>query len=169
MKKMALVLLTTFAFAQAHAQENKDLVLEGERWLAKFTAYVCDDGNTQVATPEEIAAKNIQFTTASADYSLDNILLKATFVEDGATCSYSSLLLADNAAWTAKLVQSNAYATTGSSTCAVGKAFLDNLLSFNAYKYLHGRVAVYVPVADAGKLCSSDKVGLHLQVTGRVK
>ncbi|KYG65092.1 hypothetical protein AZI87_10995 [Bdellovibrio bacteriovorus] len=169
MKKFALALLTTLAFAQAHAQVNQDLVLDGERWLAKFTGYVCDDGNTQVATPEEIAAKGIQFTTASADYSLDNILLKATFSEDGATCGYSAILFADNAAWTVKLEKSNAYATAGTSTCAAGKAFLDNLLSFNAYKYLHGRVALYVPVADASKLCSSDKVGIHIQVTGRVK
>lgn len=167
MKKIIFALMLTLPMAQAHA--DQDLVLEGERWLAKFTGYVCDDGNTQASTPAEIASKNILFTTASTDMSLDNILLKATFEENGSVCRYSAMLFADNAAWTIKLVDSKAYATSGTSDCAEGKAYLDNLLTFNTYKYLHGRAAIYVPVADAAQLCSSDKVGIHIQVTGRVK
>ena len=167
MKKMVLALMMILPFAQAQA--NQDLVLESERWLAKFTAYVCADGNTQVATPAELASKNVVFTTASADYSLDNILLKATFEENGAVCRYSTLLFADNTGFTIKLVESKAFSEDGSSDCAAGKAALDTLLAFNPYKYLHGRAAVYVPVADAAALCGADTVGIHLQVTGRVQ
>ncbi len=168
MKKIIFALMMTFPFSQAFA--NQDLVLDGERWLAKFTAYVCDDGNTQAAAiPSEIAARNIVFTSASTDYSLDTVLLKATFTEEGSTCSYSTILEADNAQWTVALADSKAYATTGDSSCAEGKAYLDTLLAFNTYKYLHGRVAIYVPFTDAAPLCGSDKVGIHLQVTGRVQ
>ncbi|AHZ84128.1 hypothetical protein [Bdellovibrio bacteriovorus] len=166
MKKFVLALLLVLPFS---AQANQDLVLDGERWLAKFTAYVCDDGNTQTATPVDISSRNIIFTTASADYSLDNILLKATYTEGDSTCNYSTLMLADNALWTVSLSQSKAYATSGTSDCSEGKAYLDQLLAKNDYKYLHGRVAVYVPVSDAADLCDSDKVGIHIQVTGRVK
>lgn len=95
--------------------------------------------------------------------------MKATFIENGITCNYSSLLFADNANKTVKLEQSKAYSTQGDSACSEGKTYLDNLLAFNTYKYLHGRVAIYVPTTDSQALCSSDKVGIHLQVTGRVQ
>ncbi|WP_374035501.1 hypothetical protein ACES2I_07230 [Bdellovibrio bacteriovorus] len=166
MKKFVLALMMVLPFT---AQANQDLVLDGERWLAKFTAYVCDDGNTQTATPVDISSRNIIFTNASADYSLDNILLKATYTEGDSTCNYSALMLADNALWTVSLVNSKAYATSGTSDCSATKSYLDQLLAKNDYKYLHGRVAVYVPASDAQDLCDSDKVGIHLQVTGRVK
>lgn len=164
MTALLMILSTTQAFA------NQDLVLDGERWLAKFTAYVCDDGNTQAqAIPQVLVEKNVVFTTASSDHSLDNVLLKATFTEQGTTCNYSALLHADNAQFNVGLVNSNAYSTDGNSTCEEGKAFLDQVLEFNTYKYLHGRVAIYIPFADSAALCGSDKVGLHLQVTGKVQ
>ncbi|MBO9667481.1 MAG: hypothetical protein J7501_11800 [Bdellovibrio sp.] len=171
MKSIFASLLVTLSFSSAFATEG-DLVLPGERWLAKFTAFVCEDGNTQTASiPADFAAWNVQFGKASTDYSLDNLLVKATFVEAGVTCSYSSIIFADNAAKTAVLVQSNAYAPAGGSDCAQGKAFLDSALKSNTYKYLHGRVAIYVPASDAAAQCSaqSTAVGLHFQVTGKVQ
>ena len=168
MKTLIAALFMVLPVSQAFAQ---DLTLPGERWLAKFTGYVCEDGNTQTsAVPAALAEKNVVFGKASTDMSLDNILLMATFEENGAVCSYSSILFADNAAWTAQLVQSHAWSAEGTS-CAEGKALLDGLLAMNDYKYLHGRAAIYVPVADAAALCSADSntVGLHLQVTGRVQ
>ena len=171
MKSIFAFVLTTLTLSSAFAADT-DLVLPGERWLAKFTAFVCEDGNTATkAIPAELAAINVEFGKASTDYSLDNLLIKATFVEDGVVCSYSTLVFADNANKTAALVDSKAFAPNGGSTCANGKATLDALLKFNDYKYLHGRAAVYVPVKDAAALCSatSTTVGLHFQVLGRVQ
>lgn len=166
MKKTMIALFVTLMTTQAVA--SQDLVLEGERWLAKFTGYVCDDGNTPAAgVPQEFANFGVQFTSAAADYSLDNIILKATFVEDQSVCNYSAILFADNANHTVALTQSHAYDPAGTTSCVYGKAILDSFLSFNNYKYLHGRVAIYIPVAQAEAFCSSDVVGLHLQVTGR--
>lgn len=169
MKTILAALFLTLSFSSAFANEG-DLVLPGERWLAKFTAYVCEDGNTQTSSvPEQFAAKNIVFDKASTDISLDNLLLKATFEENGVTCSYSAFVSADNDAWTAELVQSKAFAPAGGTDCTEGKAFLDSLLKFNTYKYLHGRAAIYVTTSDAVALCGTSTVGLHFQVTGKVQ
>lgn len=163
----ALLALSTQSFANV-----TDLTLPAERWAAKFTTYVCQDGNTQTASvPAELAERNIVFTRATTDYSLDNFLFKATFEENGVVCNYSTLMFADNAAWTIKLVQSVAHANGDESLCVEGKAFLDNLLTFNNYKYLHGRAAIFVPAVDAAEQCGegNDTVGIHFQVTGKIQ
>lgn len=170
-KSVFAALLMTLAFSSSFA--NTDLVLpEEERWLAEFTAYVCEDGNTQTASvPEEFAAFNVKLGRTTTDYTLDNLLVKGTFEQDGATCNYSVLLLADNAAWNVKLVDSKAYAPNGGSDCAAGKAMLDSKFAFNNYKYLHGRAAIFVPATDAALQCGTgaDSIGLHFQVRGRIK
>lgn len=171
MKKVILGIFLALSLNQAFA-EVTDLTLPGERWLSKFTGYVCQDGNTQTASvPAELAARNVVFTKASTDYTLDNYLFKATFEENGVACSYSSYLLADNAAWTIKLVSSVAHANGDEAQCVEGKAFLDNLLAFNPYTYLHGRAALYVNATDAAAQCGegATTVGIHFQVTGKVQ
>lgn len=172
MKKATfLSLLMTLSFSSAFAADS-DLTLPGERWLAKFTAYVCEDGNTQTASvPAQFADINAVFGRATTDMSLDNLLIKATFDEAGVACNYSALVFADNAAWTATLVESKAYAPNGGADCAQGKAVLDAALKFNSYKYLHGRAAIFVPAADAAVQCSatSTTVGLHFQVQGKIQ
>lgn len=172
MKKTILVsLLTALSFSNAFAAET-DLTLPGERWLAKFSAYVCEDGNTPTSSiPEQFAAINTAFGRATTDMSLDNILLKATFDEAGVSCNYSALIFADNAAWTATLVDSKAYAPNGGADCSQGKAVLDAALKFNNYKYLHGRAAIYVPAKDAALQCGAgaSTIGLHFQVQGKIK
>lgn len=171
MKSIFAALVIALSFSAASA--NTDLVLpEQERWLAEFTAYVCEDGNTQTASvPEEFAAFNVKLGRTTTDYSLDNLLVKGTFEQDGATCNYSALLFADNAAWNVKLVDSKAYASAGTSDCAAGKAMLDSKLAFNDYKYLHGRAAIFVPAKDAALQCGTgaETIGLHFQVRGRIK
>jgi hypothetical protein len=170
--KSVLVLLATLSLSSAFAAPNEDLTLPGERWMSKFTAYVCDDGNTQTQTiPADFAAWNVQLATATTDYSLDNLLIKGTFSEEGSVCKYSALVFADNTGKTAKLVDSRAYAIEGTSACANGKAFLDSALAFNNYKYLHGRAAIYVPASDAAAQCGAGAttVGLHFQVTGKIQ
>lgn len=172
MKKVILgSFLAALSITSVFATEGY-LTLPGERWEAKFTAYVCADGNTQTASvPADFAAKNIVFGRATTDMSLDNLLLKATFEENGVACNYSALIFADNAAWTAKLVDSKAYAANGGSECLEGKAFIDSILEFNAYKYLHGRAAIFVPAVDAASQCGAEAttIGLHFQVTGKIQ
>ncbi len=171
MKKFVLFALT-MASLQTLANTATDLTLSGERWLAKFTAFVCEDGNTQTSTiPSEFAKRKIMFTRATTDYSLDNYLFKATFEENGNVCNYSALMLADNAAWTIKLVQSVAHSNGDESLCSDGANYLNNVLSFNNYKYLHGRAAIYLPTEEAGQLCSPEQtnIGLHFQVMGKIQ
>lgn len=166
MKKI-LTLVTLVLFSQSVVAQ--DLVLEGERWFGKFTGYVCADGNTpaQVA-PSELARYEVAFGHVGADYSLDNVILKGTFQENGVTCYYSALLFADNAAWTAELVDSRAYSQEGVS-CAEGHQAIDQTLSFNRYEYLHGRAALFIPSVDAEAACGAgaEEIALHLQVQGR--
>ena len=171
MKKTLLSAMMVLAFSQVHANEG-DLSLPGQRWLAKFTAFVCADGNTQTASvPSEFAAHNVVFGQAVTDITLDNYLIKATFEENGVACNYSSILLADNAAWTIKLIDSKAYAPNGGAECVNGKAAIDAALRDNSYKYLHGRAAIFVPTQDAAALCGegSSTVGLHFQVSGKIQ
>lgn len=148
-----------------------DLTMPGERWNSKFTAFVCGDGNVAAqAVPTDFATYNIELGRMTTDFSLDNYLLRATFVENNVTCNYSAILLADNAAWTIKLIESKAYAPVGGSDCLAGKAIIDSALADNKYAYLHGRAALWAPVAGAEASCGagSTTVGLHFQVTGKL-
>lgn len=164
---MFLTALIAITSLSASANDSGDLVLEGERWLAKWTAYVCDDGHTPATeTPAELMEYNTQFNHLGADYSLDNIITKASFVENGVTCSYSAILFADNAAQTVQRVESRALPEV---ECFNGKKAVDSILEFNTYKYLHGRAAIYFPFSNAAKACAdnSGKIGIHYQVYGR--
>lgn len=170
MKSVFATMVVLLSFGYAFAAES-DLTLPGERWFAKFTAFVCEDGNTQtVSVPQQFAAIDVVFGRATTDFTLDNLLLKATFVDEGVACNYSALIFADNAAKTAKLVQSKAYAPNGGD-CTHGQAVLDQALSFNTYKYLHGRAAIYVPATDAVLQCGAGAttIGLHFQVQGKIQ
>ena len=166
-----MILVAAFALsAVSSAFANTDLALENERWYGKFTAYVCNDGNTQAAeVPAEFAGYNVEFGHIGTDYSLDNFIMKATFTENGTECSYSAFLTADNAAWTIALTESRAFAVNGNGTCEEGKAVIDQVLTFNNYKYLHGRAAIYSTFSNADVACAdgSGKIGLHFQVLGR--
>ncbi|MEA9356202.1 hypothetical protein SHI21_08315 [Bacteriovorax sp. PP10] len=171
MKKIILASVFAALSLTTAIANDGDLTLPGERWATKFTAFVCGDGNVQAtAVPTDFAAYNIQISTMTTDYSLDNYLVKATFQENNVTCNYSAILLADNAAWTIKLVDSRAYSTVDGSVCAAGKAVLDSALADNKYAYLHGRAAIFAPVAGAEASCGAGAsvVGLHFQVTGKL-
>ena len=171
MKKIILAsALAALSLSTAIANDG-DLTIPGERWNSKFTAFVCGDGNVQAAAvPTEFAAYGIQIGRMTTDYSLDNYLIKATFTEDNVTCNYSAILLADNAVWGIKLVESKAYAAEGGSECLGGKAVIDSALADNKYAYLHGRAAIWAPVAGAEASCGAGAttVGLHFQVTGKL-
>ena len=170
----SILLASTFSILSlttAFASEG-DLTLPDARWQGKFTAYVCDQaGNVKTETaPTAFSDRDVVFGAIFTDYSLDNVLLKATYREAGVVCNYSALILADNAAWTATLVDSRAYAAEGTSTCAEGKAVIDAALKFNKYAYLHGRVAIFsaIPGAQASCGAAATEVGLHFQATGKL-
>lgn len=169
MKKILLLALSVMSLS-AFANDG-DLTIPGERWVGKFTGFVCGDGNVQATVaPAEFAAKNIVLGRMTTDYALDNGVIKATFEENGVTCNYSAIMFADNAAWTLKRVESKAYSLNGGSECLEGKAVLDSALEFNKYVYLHGRIAIWSPVAGAEVSCGAgaETVGLHFQVTGKL-
>ena len=160
-----LTLSTAFA-------EVGDLTLPDARWVGKFTAYVCDqNGNekTEIA-PTAFAEKNVVLGQVFTDYSLDNVLLKASFTENGVACNYSALLLADNAKWTASLVDSKAFAPVSGSECLEGKAVIDAALKFNKYAYLHGRVVIFAEIFGSEVSCGegATTTGLHFQATGKL-
>lgn len=171
MKKIILAgALAVLSITTAIANDG-DLTMPGERWATKFTAFVCGNGNVEAtAVPTDFAAYEIKLATMTTDFSLDNYLVKGTFVENGATCRYSALLLADNAAKTIALVDSRAFSEVDGSECAGGKAVLDSALASNSYVYLHGRAAIWAPVAGAEASCGAGAttVGLHWQVTGKI-
>ncbi len=144
-----------------------DLQLDGERWLSKFDAFVCDDGFVAATEePAELTAHKVEFTKLSTDYSLDNVLITATFEENGVKCSYSSLLAANNTAWTVDLVESRALPE---ADCTEGKAALDTILAANDYKYLHGAAAIFFEFSNSEAACGSSKIGIRFRVSGRVQ
>lgn len=170
MKKFfALALMALLPAAHGLATEG-DMVLPGERWIAKFDKYVCAAFGPSVARPSALESINATFEQITTDRSLDNILLKATFEEDGVTCRYNVLLFADNAAQTVRLVESKAYAPAGGSHCSNGKTVLDTAFVFNQYLY-YGHphnAAIMMPVPGAEAICGNQLIGVNFVVKGRV-
>jgi hypothetical protein len=150
-----------------------DLSLPGERWSSKANGIVCANNTAiQVDTPAQLESFAVKFETVTTDYSLDNGLLKATFVEDGVSCRYSALLLADNAARTLKLVDSVAFAADADANCTNGKAMLDGLLQETSYLYwgrpAHVTILIEEPAAAAVCGEGAKAIGLDFVLTGRV-
>lgn len=150
----ALLLLS---FTASAAAPTSDLNLPGERWIAGFNSYICDAFKPSVVRPEAYETLNVNFEKISTDITLDNVLLIATFQEEGRLCRYSALLLADNAAFTAKLMSSQAFAPANDSQCLAGKALLDQQLAQFPYLY-YGHphhLALVLPFTDAEKICGA--------------
>lgn len=170
MKKFVLLAaMALFPAAFAAANEG-DLVLPGERWIAKFDKYVCAAFGAAVARPAAFEEFNVNFEQITTDRTLDNILLKASFEENGVYCRYNAFLFADNAEQTVRFVESKAYAPNGGSDCAGGKALLDTALQFNKYLY-YGHphnAAIMVSVPGAEAVCGQNLIGVNFVVKGRV-
>ena len=128
-KTLFLCLIACLPAASAF---SADLELPGEKWLAKFDRYVCDYDKPAASVPSELADLKVSFEKLSTDRTLDNVLLTANFEENGVACRYSAILLADNAAFTSRLVQSK---VENEAECADGKAALDRNLAANKYLY----------------------------------
>jgi len=170
MKKLVFLAVMALFPATFAAANEGDLVLPGERWIAKFDKYVCAAFGAAVARPAAFEDFNVNFEQITTDYTLDNVLLKASFEENGVYCRYSAFLFADNAKHTVQLVESKAYAPNGGSDCAAGKALLDKALDFNDYLY-YGHphnAAIMVSVPGAEAVCGQNLIGVNFVVKGRV-
>lgn len=171
--KQTLVLPILSVLAGTAFAGEGDLTLPGEKWIATFNHYVCSETTPAAVRPAALDALDVQFERITTDASLDNVLLKATFTEDGKTCRYNAILFADNAARTVRLVESKAYASAGDEDCADGRALLDEKLQGTDYLY-YGHphnVAIMLPVDDAAALCGegAEAVGVNFVVSGRVQ
>ncbi|MFG1501323.1 hypothetical protein ABMA70_14035 [Halobacteriovorax sp. XZX-3] len=171
MKKSLIALLSLLSVS---AIANTDLVLEGERWLAQHKGYVCAAFTDYTNAPASHNNMNVKFEKLSTDYTLDNILIKATFENvDGIECSYSSILFADNAASTIDLVDSRAFSKVDASAdCSEGKAVLDAQLANNDYLYWgHPHHAtIMVPATGAAEVCGegATHIGIDFMVYKRL-
>lgn len=168
LKFLFLSSVLNLSFALGH---EGDLVLEGERWISKFNGYVCDESGESVATPSSFTELNVTFEKLTTDRSLDNVLIKGSFKQDGAVCRYSALLFADNDIKTFSFVESRAFAVAGASDCSFGKRILDDSFQFGDYLY-YGHphnVALMASVRGALNVCGGDTVGVNFVVSGRVQ
>lgn len=169
--KLALALLAVVMPTAAFA--DSDLTIPGEKWVAKFDKYVCAAFGEGVARPAALEEIAVSFETITTDSSLDNGVIRGSFVDGDTTCRYSAIIWADNAASTMKLVESKAYATAGAGDCARGQATLDNAFRANDYLY-YGHphnLAIMAPVVGAEAVCGAGKnlVGINFVVAGKVK
>lgn len=174
MKKMILAsMFLMFAASHSMAQQA-DLDLPGEKWIAKFDKYVCAAFGPAVARPTAFEDLKVNFSQITTDSTLDNGLIKASFEQDGHTCRYSAIILADNAASSMKLVRSHAYSEVeGAADCLAGQAVIDASLAENKYLY-YGHphnLAIMLPGVGAEAVCGAgaEFIGANFVVSGRVK
>jgi hypothetical protein len=170
MNKLLVLSFSLILSLTATAQEG-DLVLQGEKWIASHTGYVCDTSGTKVEAPSSFDKFQVSFEKITTDASLDNGLIKATFIENGKTCRYNAFVFADNSSNTIRLVESKAYAPQGDSECFEGKIMLDAALESNDYLY-YGHphnLAIMVPAEGADAICGSSLIGINFIVSGRVR
>lgn len=170
MKKILAVALSTLSMS-AFAQDG-DLVLQGAKWIAKFENFICVEAGPSVGAPSSFEKLNVKFEALTADSTLDNGLIKASFSENGKSCRYNAIIFADNAASTYKIVQSKAYNTADNSECAEGKATLDEALTAGDYLYWGRphRITFLASAEGAEVSCpGSSQVGVSFVVSGRIQ
>lgn len=169
MKLFIATVLTALSLS-AFAQDG-DLVLQGEKWIAKFNGYKCAAFGANVAAPAAFEKLNVAFETMTSDSTLDNGLVKATFTEEGVNCRYSAIIFADNAASTIRLVQSKSYSPEQKSECAEGKRVLDAALESLDYLYWGHphNLTMMVPAEGAEAVCGNGLIGINFVVSGRIQ
>lgn len=176
MLNKAIILAAGLSSFAALAQNNpvaEDLTLPGAKWVGKPTGYICGaNATSKISTPAALEAANVVFGSVVTDSTLDNALLKATFTDGDSTCSYSAIILADNAKKTVSLVESRAFASEGEGSCEAGKALLDNAFASTQYLYWGHphHVTVLVEDENAAALCGegATHVGVDFTVAGRL-
>ena len=176
MKNIFILFLSILSASSSFAAAG-DLVLPGEKWIAKFDKYVCAAYGQAVARPQSLEQFKVTFEQITTDSTLDNALLKASFEENGKPCRYNAILFAENTAQTSQLLQSIAFSPNGGPTtyrdCIAGKAVLDNALLNNKYLY-YGHphnLALMMPGVGTEAVCGegSFAVGANFVVKGKIK
>lgn len=168
-------LLALLALTSLTASAASDLELPGQRWLGAANGYVCANDTTKViTTPASLESIGLAFETVTTDITLDNGLLKGTFVENGVTCRYSALILANNATNAVTLIDSRAYAADETATCEAGKALLDSNLLATSYVWKErprpAHLTIFFNSENAEALCGvgETQVGVDFLLTGRI-
>lgn len=168
MKKLLVASIVSLLSLSAFAGES-DLTLQGAKWRAKHNKYICGSYTNEVYQPSSHSARHVIWGDLVTDSTLDNGLVKATFMEKGQLCKYSAILLADNAAKTIRLVESKAFAVAGAEySCAEGKAMLDAELEANEYLYAGHphNLSIMIPMEGA---CGEGRIGINFVVAGRIQ
>lgn len=164
---IALLLVAQSSFAET------DLSIPGEKWLGKFTGYICQPFTENVEAPKTHRDLKVKFESVVTDSTLDNGVLKATYEVNGSVCRYSAIMFADNAASTIKLIESKAYSLTTGVDCSIGKTVLDDQLApINDYFY-YGHphnMTVMVETVEGREFCGENAthVGVNFVVAGRI-
>lgn len=175
------LLISIASFAQQEpalvpAPILQDLVLPGEKWVATHNSYLCEAFGDPVAAPLFLDQYQVKFERITTDSTLDNALLRASFVENGNTCRYNAILFADNAEQNSTLLQSIAYNTNSGASaykdCLGGKKVLDEALAKNDYLY-YGHphnLAFMMPGQGAEVICGEKAlIGVNFVVTGKLQ
>jgi len=169
-----VLIASSLSFLACSAFADTDLKIPGEKWLGKFTGYVCDAEGDKTAPPVAHTNLNVNFESVVTDATLDNGVVKATFTANGNVCRYSAIMLADNTAQTITLVESKAYSAVEGIDCSEGKAFLDSQFApvnnYHYYGHPHN-MAIMIEASDAADICGdgATHVGVNFVVAGRVK
>lgn len=115
----------------------------------------------------------MKFERITTDSTLDNVLLKASFTENGKACRYNAILFADNAANTYRLVTSKGYSPMDNSECLEGKSILDNAFAGKEYitwSHRPENVALMIPLEAADMSCpGATELGVNFVVAGRIR
>ena len=171
--KAILIFFSLFVISNPIFAEE-DLNLGGaERWEARFSGYVCNAFQGASVAPYTHRNMHARFDWIRTDRSLDNGLIKGSFLENGVECSYSAILFADNAASTIRLVRSKAFSRqVASEDCSEGKAILDYHLKGNVYLYWGHphHLSIMMPVQDAAQICGekASHIGLDFTVSRKI-
>ncbi|MBY0416111.1 MAG: hypothetical protein K2Q18_18205 [Bdellovibrionales bacterium] len=164
---LALLLTAQTTFAET------DLSIPGEKWLGKYTSYLCAAFGANTVGPKTHRDLNVVFESIITDSTLDNGVLKATFESNGSVCRYSAIMLADNAAATITMVESKAYSLSEGGDCSFGKSVLDSQLApVNTYHY-YGHphnMALMIETSEAKEVCGAEAthIGINFVVAGKV-
>lgn len=169
MKKLTIIGLCLLSF---YAEAT--LELEGARWVARSSGYKCVEAGEEVDAPVIHEDMSLYFQGLWTDYSLDNVLIKAKYLDEmsGSACNYRAILFADNAKKTIKLVKSESMTTRQEhGPCKDGKVFLDAQLANNNYLYWGDPDHVTIMIESEEVICEEDNgsVGIDFTLIGKVE
>jgi hypothetical protein len=153
--KQSLFALVLAATSTGAVAAEGDLVLEGEKYSARFKHYTCSGFDNRVLPPIEFDDMDLRYEKLATNRAFDTFILVARFNENGAACRYSVILKPDFEANTASAIESKAFAPEGDSDCMIGKEYLDGLTKNFAYDFTEEpyKIGLKFAVESAADLC----------------